>query len=382
MVELIPEPGNPADSAAVALDIEGERIGYLRHGMAVQFQPEIVAANHLGFRVLAQAKVFESSYDAGILPIKKNGKSDRAGLESGDFVSRELNLRGTWPENLASWLILPEAVRGPDFFEPTWHTPDRQDDFQEQLSDILLGRQTFVTECELLLGTTEDGLGVDVYIDDVHLGTLRPHSVHQNELLIRTVRSGRRSGIAVLKQWPDNVALRVFIPDLEFLSKKEGFVWADEAQARREAAYRDLDERLARAKAIECFQGRLIHEWSEPIDKLYRAGKYHEALELLVPLISVDFEYEALVGRTPGFYFTERAAIICRKLADYATEVELLERYVEEYGKVALELGDGDEFVDDEDLVELHAENGVPSKIKKRLDRARVLREKAKAARH
>lgn len=42
-LEMIPEPGNPWDVSAVALDFEGQRIGYLPAELAPAWQPYVTA---------------------------------------------------------------------------------------------------------------------------------------------------------------------------------------------------------------------------------------------------------------------------------------------------------------------------------------------------
>ncbi|WAL49794.1 hypothetical protein [Rhodococcus pyridinivorans] len=314
-VELVPEPGNPADPTAVALDIEERRIGYLRRGTASRMHPAVVSANRCGYRVLAQGKIFES------------------GDEEDGYSYRFLDLRGTWPENLSAWLQLPAAVRGHEFFEVMWNKADRQFNFQASLNAVLADQSSMVTGCNLLLGTTEDGIGVDVYIEDTHVGTLRPRSRYGHDELIAHVRSGAGRGLAKLFRWPDNIELEVLIPGLLYEDDEGGedFLWAEEAQAKEDAEWADFDARWKRAKEVELYQGRAPHEWAETIDALYRAGELAETLELLVPVMAAEAAAQDILGDHPSSFYTQRAAIIYRKLKDYSSEVDVLERLMQRY---------------------------------------------------
>jgi len=55
-VELVPESANPYDGNALAVDLNGARIGYFSAGDAAQRQPGIRAANDVGYHVLADGE--------------------------------------------------------------------------------------------------------------------------------------------------------------------------------------------------------------------------------------------------------------------------------------------------------------------------------------
>ncbi|NHU44288.1 hypothetical protein [Rhodococcus sp. A14] len=337
-LELVPEPGNPADALAVALDVDGLRIGYLRRGMAASMHSVVVDANRQGYQVLAHAKVFRVRH--GRMLKTKNGKVLRSELDPDGYSGyADLDLRGTWPENLSAWLAMPANVRGSEFFEFAWHKADRQSVLQEQLRAALDGQPHRIVGCELLLGTTEDGMAVDVYVDDIHLGTLRPQSRNEHAALIAHVRAGCRIGIAKLHQWPDNVELQVALPgftervidDPDELAREhsgERFLWADERQARDDAQHAEWEDQWERAAKADQYQGKPTHEWSGPIDELKRAGEYEKALAILLPVIAAQAEADKILDRPTSGYYTEQAAIIYRKLKHYRGEIAVLEQHL------------------------------------------------------
>lgn len=51
-LEMVPEPGNPWDRSAVALDFDGQRIGYLPAEMALAWQPFLLRPD---WRVISAA---------------------------------------------------------------------------------------------------------------------------------------------------------------------------------------------------------------------------------------------------------------------------------------------------------------------------------------
>ena len=56
-VELVPEPGNPRDSDAVALYVQGARIGYIGAGQAENWHEAVSRINRMGMAVIAQGIV-------------------------------------------------------------------------------------------------------------------------------------------------------------------------------------------------------------------------------------------------------------------------------------------------------------------------------------
>ena len=324
-VELVPEPGNPLDRTSIAVDIDGLRIGYLLSWVSAGLYDEVAAANQEGYRVLAQGKIFEWSDKRGILPVKENGKSKRKGVKRHDVVRRFMEVRVTRSGNVAAWLNLPAESRGNDFFDVEWSKADRQFKFQAAMSNVLGDRSMIVCSCELLLGTTEDGLGVEAHIDEVHVGTLRPSSRNEHQDLIKYVRTGGRNGYARLERWPDNIELLLMIPELQTLCDQRAPLWADAQQAKDLAQETEREERARRAEAADLYKGKRPDEWMPVIERLYRSGKLTEALDLLIPVTKAHFESNAITDGPVTSEFTKKSAIICRKLKDYEKEVEVLE---------------------------------------------------------
>lgn len=56
---MIPEPGNPWDVSAVALDFEGQRIGYLPAELAPAWQPYVTAMRNVGTALYLLAEIQE-----------------------------------------------------------------------------------------------------------------------------------------------------------------------------------------------------------------------------------------------------------------------------------------------------------------------------------
>ena len=55
--ELVPEPFNKHDDHALAVDVDGRRVGYASAGYASYVHPKICALNNLGYRVLVPTKL-------------------------------------------------------------------------------------------------------------------------------------------------------------------------------------------------------------------------------------------------------------------------------------------------------------------------------------
>lgn len=68
-VELVPEPGNPHDSHAVALDRRGRRFGYLSSGVADTWHDIVRAGNAAGFALWVQGRLEEFEADDGSLQL-------------------------------------------------------------------------------------------------------------------------------------------------------------------------------------------------------------------------------------------------------------------------------------------------------------------------
>ena len=97
-VELVPEPGNHWDDSAVAVDLEGNRIGYLPRGTAEKRHEALASVNREGNRVLATASI---------------EPPEKPGADSPSVV-----LALPYPHSLGIWLTLPEPHRTTGFREP------------------------------------------------------------------------------------------------------------------------------------------------------------------------------------------------------------------------------------------------------------------------
>lgn len=75
---------------------------------------------------------------------------------------------------------------------------------------------------------------------------------------------------------------------------------------------------------IGLVRGKHYTEWVEEIRALKRSGKFDEALALLRDCIAAAERDRQ--GREPAPWYTEQAAIVCRKLGDLDHEVAVLER--------------------------------------------------------
>lgn len=91
------------------------------------------------------------------------------------------------------------------------------------------------------------------------------------------------------------------------------------------AAITDLD-RLA--KAAGQVRDRFFADWLPVLNEHRTAKRDDEALELLLVVVEAAERHAAVAGTAPVPVYTERAAVILRRRKDYATEVELLERWV------------------------------------------------------
>lgn len=64
MAELVPEDENPHDAQAVAVDIEGRRVGYLSRKHARVFREEVASARAEGMRVHCRGRI-QGGWDRG-----------------------------------------------------------------------------------------------------------------------------------------------------------------------------------------------------------------------------------------------------------------------------------------------------------------------------
>jgi hypothetical protein len=199
VLEAVPEPGNPQDGTAIALDLYGGRVGYLYRFQSGSLFPWIVEANKAGFHVLMRGQV------------------------TGTDGVRELRVRAADAVDLQAWLRLPPSTRGTKFFGHGWIKDSYQGFYQDQLSALLTettGLQLY--ECDFVAGGRRDfpygtgpgapqcpdeGTYADIFVAGVHVGELRG----ETDGLHRIYR-GQRSGLARFEKWPNNIELKVHVP--------------------------------------------------------------------------------------------------------------------------------------------------------------------------
>lgn len=67
-LEMVPEPGNPWDRSAVAIDFDGQRIGYLPAEMAPSWQPYVLAKRKEGIVIFVPGTMGNGSHVAVVIP--------------------------------------------------------------------------------------------------------------------------------------------------------------------------------------------------------------------------------------------------------------------------------------------------------------------------
>jgi hypothetical protein len=147
VVEAVPEPGNPHDHTAVALDVNGTRVCYVPRWLAASLFPAIVEANKAGFYVLMQAKRHTA-------------------------VSARLEVRSSNGADLRAWLLVPQDVRGTTFFELDWRKCGRQFAYQDQLSVVMADAdESQLFECDFVPSPRKDVRAhADVFVAGIHVG--------------------------------------------------------------------------------------------------------------------------------------------------------------------------------------------------------------------
>lgn len=182
LLEAVPEPGNPHDQHAVALDVDGSRVGFVPAIVAKRLSPAIVEANKLGLRVMMQGRTYDN----------------------GEW--RELEIRCTDGADLRTWLAASPTVRGTEFFEFNWLKPGRQFAFQDEIrSAIGDASESEVLPCDFAHGEF-DFRGqpcVSIVIDGIRVADMRPFTIPVGGGLVR------------FHQWPDNIEIKVLIPDAD-----------------------------------------------------------------------------------------------------------------------------------------------------------------------
>lgn len=320
VVEAVPEPGNPYDHTAVALDLQGMRVGYLYRSFSHSLCPAIIEANKAGFYVVMRAKLWRT--DTG----------------------RKLEVRAALAADLKKWLSLPPDVRGTEFFEFNWTRTDYRNFYQDRLSTLLDSDDSRIVDCDFNCGprNTEPynyvpgpvgapahpkpGTYADIFAAGIHIGELRTYSKLHPPDVVGRIQSGQKTGLARLERWPDNIELQVCVPNADgSLPRFSGpFLWRQE---RQEAKLARLRKVWAAADA-EVVDGVGIGSCRQTLADLKRAGDLISAWKLAMRMVDAAERGSAIGERAPHSWVTLEAAIILRKLKDTRGEIEVLERYL------------------------------------------------------
>lgn len=111
----------------------------------------------------------------------------------------------------------------------------------------------------------------------------------------------------------------VALPDLTAPPTVDAYALADDSQI---APQHRHDPR-------QQVRGRHFSAWSEPIKQLKRDNRLDEALELLLEVVDVVERPENCSRGCPAPGWTEQAAIVYRKQKDHASEVAILQRWLD-----------------------------------------------------
>ncbi|MEV6101488.1 hypothetical protein [Nocardia sp. NPDC051981] len=321
-VEAITEPGNPHDHTAIALDLNGTRIGYLPRGISGKLFLSIKQLNTAGFRVLLVGRIEPNS------------------------TAPKLEVRGSWPNEIHTWLSLPRGVRPTEYFELDWVKTDYQR-FHQAVRHSLLGGSVYqVLTCEFHtearrinpyrgadVGPAGEpavprvGTYVDIFASDRQIGEIRGVNPLDESPAGRRIRDGQMTGLARLAQREDYIDLQVCVPcqDGTHPRTAKTFMWFDEIQA-----LENLESvRHARAWAAENVDGKPYYQHRGEVDALKRAGDLEAAATLGTKLIDAVLAAAEIRHQTPGptLMFLE-VAIILRKLGRIQDEVAMLEKYI------------------------------------------------------
>ena len=320
VVEAVPEPGNPYDHTAVALDFEGMRVGYLYRSFSHSLFAAIVEANKAGFYVLMRAKLWK--------------------IDTG----RKLEVRATLAADLKKWLSLPPDIRGAEFFEFDWTRTDYRNFYQDRLSTLLADDDSSIIDCTFDCGPRntdtygfvpgpvgapahpKPGTYADVFAAGIQIGELRTYSKLPPPDVVLRIESGQKTGLARLERWPDNIELQVCVPNADgSLPRFSGpFLWKHE---RQEAKLARLQKIWAAADA-EVVDGVPIGTCRQTLANLKRAGDLISAWKLAMKMVDAAERGGEIGERAPHSWVTLEAAIILRKLRDTRGEIEVLERFL------------------------------------------------------
>ena len=131
---LIPEPRNAYDANAVEVRHLGHRIGYMSAKLAVEYQPIIQHLEQGGEEVWVEGSIEDPD-------------------EGGSRASFQI----PWPDFLAKWTTVPVDERASVLLERVEVTLKRLGDYQDQLGELLAGRQDADVAAEMVAETTPKG---------------------------------------------------------------------------------------------------------------------------------------------------------------------------------------------------------------------------------
>lgn len=95
----------------------------------------------------------------------------------------------------------------------------------------------------------------------------------------------------------------------------------------------------------EYVRGRHFTAWVETVKRLKREDRLDEALVLLDECIEVAEQPGVLGSGRPTPWYTEQSAIVCRKQKDYASEVAVLQRWIDAAHRNGCTVADSDFLV-------------------------------------
>ncbi|MEV5650212.1 hypothetical protein AB0L57_18350 [Nocardia sp. NPDC052254] len=319
-VEAVPEPGNPHDSTAIALDIHGQRVGYLYRGVSGDLCRVIQQLNASGYRVLLHGRV------------------------SLRRAQPTLEVRGSWPGDIMAWLKLPVTERD-SYFELDWQKADYTSFYQSKLAIAMGSATDLIADCQFRAGNRavdpysgvrvgpagppampKEGTYVDVYLGEAHVGEVRAERILESTDFGMRVGSGQLDGFAKLRRWNDDIELQVVARDLHgtFPRKTAPFLWSDE----REAELRQRLDRASKAREAEMVDGVRLSACRQKLAELKRAGDLESARVLATKMVDAARASAAIATRRPQSWVTIEAAIVLRKMGEVQAEIDILDDYV------------------------------------------------------
>jgi hypothetical protein len=191
-VDVVPEPGNPHDSTALALDVNETRVGYVPRWLSGRLFPAVTAANAGGLHVLVRAKMH---------PVRS---------------WRELVVRSSDGADLRTWLMVTPDPPGDSFYEFDWTKPGRQFAFQDGISAVVAGAdESTLFTCECVPALDRGPSSVDIVIAGRCVGQFSRFA------------GGGQAGLARFHRWPDNIEIKILVPlaDGTWPRSSQRFAW-------------------------------------------------------------------------------------------------------------------------------------------------------------